>query len=670
MPKINKTISINVLILSLILGIGFVVQARAQTTAILSENFDDGQYCFQGYTQKQECLIPSPAGPAGWYSQDYWWKLGRVCDNIYRGTGNWANSAFQGDPWSAPSILATKALNLEAGTNYTLKFYARVAGSCIYGNGRMYLSVFTSASQFSTGTQIGSIFSLNTSWSQKIINFTVPSSGTYYIQFQASRGGDGVDYTIIDDILITGTAAPLDFSLSRTPSSGAVIQGASIQTAITASLTSGSSQSVSFSASNLPTGATAVFSPTSCSPTCSSVLTINTLATTPAGTKTITITAVGGALTKTTSYSLTVSAAASIFTPTVSTNSVSSITASSATLDGNITNIGGATVTAKGFQYGLSQTPTWTVNQSGSFSTGAYMLSVTSLSQNTKYYFRAYATNSVGTNYGSWLSFTTTGEEETITVPTVTTNSATSITTTSATLNGNVSSTGGASVLERGFDWGTISGSLANDLTQTGTYGTGSFTRSLTGLTPGTEYYYRAKARNSAGWDYGSQMSFTASVSPLSFSLSCSSSSGTVNQGQSVQITVNTSLTSGISQSVSFSVTNLPIGATAVFSPTSCSPTCSSILTINTSNSTPISSKTITISADGGTLTKTTSYYLKVAAAGEEETITFPLSPPTQPLQSPLHQPLLMAMLVLPEEQACWKEDLTGVQFLDLLPMI
>ena len=68
MPKINKTISINVLILSLILGIGFVVQARAQTTTILSENFDDGQYCFQGYTQKQECLIPSPTGPAGWYS--------------------------------------------------------------------------------------------------------------------------------------------------------------------------------------------------------------------------------------------------------------------------------------------------------------------------------------------------------------------------------------------------------------------------------------------------------------------------------------------------------------------------------------------------------------------------------------------------------------------------
>ncbi len=70
-------------------------------------------------------------------------------------------------------------------------------------------------------------------------------------------------------------------------------------------------------------------------------------------------------------------------------------------------------------------------------------------------------------------------------------------------------------MLERGFDWGTISGSLANDLTQTGTYGTGSFTRSLTGLTPGTEYYYRAKARNSAGWDYGSQMSFTAGTTVI-----------------------------------------------------------------------------------------------------------------------------------------------------------
>ncbi|MBL7142403.1 MAG: hypothetical protein ISS83_01990, partial [Candidatus Pacebacteria bacterium] len=97
--------------------------------------------------------------------------------------------------------------------------------------------------------------------------------------------------------------------------------------------------------------------------------------------------------------------------------------------------------------------------------------------------------------------YTATAEpEEEIDVPTVTTNSATSITTTSTTLRGNIDSTGGSSVLEKGFDWGTSSGSLVNYWTTTGTYSTGSFTKYLSGLTPGAKYYYKAKARNSAGW--------------------------------------------------------------------------------------------------------------------------------------------------------------------------
>ena len=92
-------------------------------------------------------------------------------------------------------------------------------------------------------------------------------------------------------------------------------------------------------------------------------------------------------------------------------------------------------------------------------------------------------------------------------VPAVTTGAVSNITATSATLSGNVTSAGVASVTSRGFLYGTNS----SDLTQTvlGGSGTGSFTKSLTGLTSGTTYYYKAYATNSEGTAYGEVLSFT-----------------------------------------------------------------------------------------------------------------------------------------------------------------
>src|SRR3989454_860388 len=65
------------------------------------------------------------------------------------------------------------------------------------------------------------------------------------------------------------------------------------------------------SASGLPSGATATFSPASCLPTCTSTLTISTSASTPTATSTITVTGTSGSLSHTTAFTLTVSAAAS-----------------------------------------------------------------------------------------------------------------------------------------------------------------------------------------------------------------------------------------------------------------------------------------------------------------------------------------------------------------------
>lgn len=100
-----------------------------------------------------------------------------------------------------------------------------------------------------------------------------------------------------------------------------------------------------------------------------------------------------------------------IVPPTVSTSNASDIGTTYATLNGNITATGGENCDYRGFQWGLSSgnySDNWT--GSGSFGTGAFDHQITSLSDNTTYYYRAIAHNSAGWGYGSEVEFST--EEE------------------------------------------------------------------------------------------------------------------------------------------------------------------------------------------------------------------------------------------------------------------
>jgi hypothetical protein len=98
-------------------------------------------------------------------------------------------------------------------------------------------------------------------------------------------------------------------------------------------------------------------------------------------------------------------------TPSVSTGTPTSIAQTSFTANGNITNTGGANPTVRGFCYIVGDgTPTISdtvVNQTGSYSTGAYSLSITGLTADTLYSVRAYATNSAGTGYGATIEVVT-----------------------------------------------------------------------------------------------------------------------------------------------------------------------------------------------------------------------------------------------------------------------
>ncbi|HRU87102.1 MAG TPA: M6 family metalloprotease domain-containing protein [Tenuifilum sp.] len=106
---------------------------------------------------------------------------------------------------------------------------------------------------------------------------------------------------------------------------------------------------------------------------------------------------------------VSVAAGSGATTPTVTTGSVSNITSSTATVAGNVTADGGATVTERGICYSTSQNPTTANSKVASGSgTGSFSANLSGLAANTTYYARAYAINAQGTSYGSQVSFTTT----------------------------------------------------------------------------------------------------------------------------------------------------------------------------------------------------------------------------------------------------------------------
>jgi uncharacterized protein (TIGR02145 family) len=94
--------------------------------------------------------------------------------------------------------------------------------------------------------------------------------------------------------------------------------------------------------------------------------------------------------------------------PELTTNTVSAITTTAASCGGTISSDGGATITERGVCWCTSQAPTVFDNKTNDGSgAGNYTSEITGLTPGTVYYVRAFATNSVGTAYGSSISFTT-----------------------------------------------------------------------------------------------------------------------------------------------------------------------------------------------------------------------------------------------------------------------
>lgn len=189
----------------------------------------------------------------------------------------------------------------------------------------------------------------------------------------------------------------------------------------------------------------------------------------------------------------------------LTTADVTGNTAGNAVSGGNITSDGGSAITIRGICWAATVNPTTgdskTTNGSG---TGSFTANITGLTPGSSYHVRAYATNSIGTAYGNDIAFTASAV-----TPTLTTAAISSPTRTTAVSGGNITNNGGAAVTVRGVCWSTSSGPLATGLHTSDGTGSGTFVSNITGLSPGTTYYVRAYATNTAGTSYGNERSFT-----------------------------------------------------------------------------------------------------------------------------------------------------------------
>jgi subtilase family serine protease len=224
-------------------------------------------------------------------------------------------------------------------------------------------SVTLSASGLPSG--VTPSFGTNPATSSSSLTLTASSSattGTFTVTVTGTAGA------LSSKTTVTLTVNPAgDYTLSASPNSLSVAQGAKGNSTITVAPLNGFNGSLSLSATGLPTGVTAAFNPTSTTTT--STLTLTASSTASLGTVTITITGTSGALSHSTTLSLTVTAAPN-FALSASPSSLSLARAGHVPSTITVTRqngfTGGASLSASGLPHGVTASfnPTSTATSS------------------------------------------------------------------------------------------------------------------------------------------------------------------------------------------------------------------------------------------------------------------------------------------------------------------
>lgn len=167
----------------------------------------------------------------------------------------------------------------------------------------------------------------------------------------------------------------------------------------------------------------------------------------------------------------------------------------------------------------------------------------------------------------------------------------------------NLSVTGLPSGATANFSPATVTGAGASTLTVT-----------TSGNTPAGTYYLNVVG-TSGSLVRTFPLTLAVTTAP-DFTVSGSPNSQTVAAGSNTSYTVTTAALNGFSGSVGFSVTGLPTGATATFTPPAVTGSGSSALAVSTSSSTPAGTYALQVQGTSGSLTRTANLALVVTSSG------------------------------------------------------
>jgi hypothetical protein len=231
------------------------------------------------------------------------WGTNQISGPVNFGYAQWQTQNFAvstvppAPDFSLTASPASQTVIQGASTTYTINV-ARVGSFA----GSVTLSV--------SGLPSGASGSFNpnpatgTSSTLSVTTLSTTPTGTYAITV---TGASGSLTHSAGASLVVNAPPPPDFSLSASPTSQNVIQGASTTYTISVARVSGFAGDVALSVSGLPSGASGSFSPNPATvSTSTSTLTVTSSASTTPGTYTLTVTGTSGSLTHTTSPTLVV----------------------------------------------------------------------------------------------------------------------------------------------------------------------------------------------------------------------------------------------------------------------------------------------------------------------------------------------------------------------------
>jgi len=463
---------------------------------------------------------------------------------------------------------------------------------------------------------------------------TYSTAGTYVTTLTVTDNQGVTDpHPPTRTITVTG---PPDFTLGVTPSLQSVQQGGVSPYTTEIDGTNNFTGNVALRVSGLPAGASASFNPATVASSGSSILTVATSTTTPPGVYPLVITATSGTLTHTDTASLIVeqtggttainfgagfSGAGMQFnghtalnetrlqlTDTLTTSEASSAfwtTPVSVQSFSNIFTFQLLNPNADGFTFTIQNAgPTALGSAGGGLGYGKYLASTAAITPSVAIKFDLFNNNGEGSN--------STGLYTNGVSPTVP----------ATTLGGGVDlHSGDIFLVQMNYDGATLTMTITDTVSPNKTFTTSwpidipatvGANTAYVGFTAGTGG--QVSTQQILAWTYGTNPDFRLAVSP---------SSQVVAQGGSTPYTTTVAAINGYNGSTAFSVSGLPTGASATFTPSSFTGPGTSTMTVTAAASTPTGSYPLVVQGTSGGVTRSASTTLIVTQNTGPATINF-----------------------------------------------